>query len=83
MAHEWTRIVGEKIGAASRPVSIDRGRVVIWVKSSVWAQELKFIEPQLIQKMNEWKGATWVKTLGFTQDIAGTHSIPEDRFPKF
>lgn len=65
MAHEWPKIVGEKIAGVSRPVSIDHGRVIIWVKSSVWAQELKYIEGDLIQKMNDWKGDSWVRGVAF------------------
>jgi predicted nucleic acid-binding Zn ribbon protein len=68
MAHEWPKVVGEKISAVSRPVSIDRGRLLIWVKSSTWAHELTYIQADLVQKINDWKGGSWVHTIVFTQD---------------
>ncbi len=50
---EWRAAVGPRIADRARPVALDRGVLVIKVVSSVWANELSMLGPQLLAKLAE------------------------------
>lgn len=70
----WPQIVGETFGKHCEPVGYDRGKLVIWVKSSARMQEIRFFEKTLKQKVNEHVGREWVKYVRFTLD---RHGVPD------
>lgn len=75
----WPQIVGETFGKICEPVGYDRGKLIIWVKSSARMQEIRFFEKTLKQKVNEHVGREWVKYIRFTLD---RHSVPaQDQAP--
>jgi len=81
----WPRIVGPTLGSQCEPVGFDRGKLVVWVKSSARMQEIRFFEATLKKKVNEYVGREWVKFIRFTLD---RHSVPQqgevsDDFKKF
>jgi hypothetical protein len=69
----WAQIVGPTLGAQCEPVGYDRGKLVIWVKSSARMQEIRFFEKTLRQKVNQYVGRDWVKYIKFTLD---RHGVP-------
>jgi hypothetical protein len=69
----WTEIVGPTLGGHCEPVGYERGRLIVWVKSSARMQEVRFFERTLRQKVNEHVGRDWVKRVIFTLD---RHGVP-------
>ena len=49
---EWEGVVGPAIAAECSPVSERGGVVTVVCRSAVWAQELSFMAPDLIERMN-------------------------------
>ena len=48
----WREVVGEGVGAETQPVSERGGVVTVACRSSVWANELDMIGPQLVERVN-------------------------------
>lgn len=48
----WEEAVGEQIAKNAKPVAERDGTVEILCNSSVWANELEFLAPQLIESLN-------------------------------
>jgi len=49
----WRAVAGELIGNESHPVSERAGVVTVACRSSVWAQELALMAPDLTARLNE------------------------------
>jgi hypothetical protein len=63
LAH-WRAAVGPKIADRARPTGLERGVLIVTVATSVWANELSMLAPQLIAKLAE-RGFSEVKSLRF------------------
>jgi len=61
----WEDIVGEKIAKASKAVKIDRGTLLIEVKSCAWKQQIQMLKPDIIKKLNAQLGGDIVKDIRF------------------
>ncbi len=49
----WRAAVGARIADRARPIALERGVLVVKVVSSVWANELSMLAPQIIKKLAE------------------------------
>lgn len=47
----WAQLVGERVGARTRPGSIRDGTLLVYVASAVWAQELTFLAPAILERL--------------------------------
>lgn len=47
----WRSLLGDRIGARTRPASLRDGTLSVYVASSVWAQELTFLSPVIIERL--------------------------------
>jgi predicted nucleic acid-binding Zn ribbon protein len=70
----WADVVGETLNEEAEPVSEREGAVTIACRSSVWAEELKMMGPDLRQRLNAALGDDAVAELRFT--AAGTRRRP-------
>jgi len=66
---QWRAAVGPRIADRARPIALERGVLVVKVVTSVWANELSMLAPQIIAKLaepaaNGWTGIE-VKSLRF------------------
>jgi predicted nucleic acid-binding Zn ribbon protein len=61
----WEDIVGAKIAKASQAVRIDRGTLLIEVKSSAWKHQIQMLKPDIIKKLNAQLGEDTVKNIRF------------------
>ena len=61
----WADAVGELVSAEAQPVSERDGVVTVACRSSVWANELEMLGPELLQKVNAALGETAVGQLRF------------------
>lgn len=56
LTQQWEKIVGAQIATHARPGRIRFKRLYVLVTSSVWVQQLTFLKPALIQRLNEAAG---------------------------
>ena len=49
----WTRAVGEPVARGTRPKAFRRGQLTVECASSVWANELTYLGPQILRRMDE------------------------------
>jgi hypothetical protein len=59
----WRAAVGPRIADRARPIELERDVLIVKVATSVWANELSMLAPQLISKLLE--GGFTVKSLRF------------------
>jgi hypothetical protein len=52
LQQHWTDIVGEQVGRHSRPESIRHHKLYLIAESAVWHQQLLFLKPELLAKLN-------------------------------
>jgi hypothetical protein len=61
----WDRVVGRAVAEVTQPGRVRNRVLQIRVTNSVWVQELQFHKPLIIQKLNEFLGAPFLKDLRF------------------
>ncbi|MDD3818928.1 MAG: DUF721 domain-containing protein [Actinomycetota bacterium] len=65
----WEEIVGTEISKKARPVKLVRNTLYISVASSTWANELRMMSGQLIDRINLFVGEDVVKSIKFRQNL--------------
>lgn len=61
----WSRGLPPRVVKNARPIRLDRGVLTVNVTSPVWAQELSFLEKQILTKLAATKGAARVTAIRF------------------
>jgi predicted nucleic acid-binding Zn ribbon protein len=61
----WARAAGTAVTAGTRPHSFRRGRLTVLCASSVWAQELTYLGPQILRRMDQLAPGHPVKRFRF------------------
>ena len=64
----WAETVGERVAAATEPVSERAGTVTVRCVDPVWAQELELMQEQLLERLRERLGERTPQTLHFRAD---------------
>jgi predicted nucleic acid-binding Zn ribbon protein len=67
----WPEVVGEALAAQAHPSSERAGVVTVTCSSSVWAQELTLMAPELAGRLNAALGPDVVRELRFRAAPAG------------
>jgi hypothetical protein len=49
----WARAVGDPVARGTRPKAFRRGQLTVECSSSVWANELTYLGPQILRRMDE------------------------------
>jgi predicted nucleic acid-binding Zn ribbon protein len=62
----WAEVVGDVVNEEAEPVSERGGTVTIACRSSVWAEELKMMGPDLCDRLNTALGDEAIEELRFT-----------------
>lgn len=65
LQHQWREIVGDPIAAHTHPDQIRFKKLYLIVRSSVWLQQLTFLKPALITKLNETAGTDLIADITF------------------
>lgn len=63
LTQTWERIVGTQIATHARPGRIRFKKLSVLVSSSVWVQQLTFLKPTLVQRLNEAAGGQVIMDL--------------------
>jgi predicted nucleic acid-binding Zn ribbon protein len=61
----WSEIVGATVAAHSQPRSIRNGILFIEVTHSTWMQQLQFLKPTLLEKVNNFLGKPLIQDIRF------------------
>jgi hypothetical protein len=76
LRRQWPDIVGEPIANHARPDQIRFKKLTIFVCNSVWLQQLTFLKPVLLEKVNALAGGPLV-----TEIVLRIGKIPAGTFP--
>ena len=59
----WKEMVGEQVSARCEPSSLGQGVLKVWATSAPWANELKYLAPEVIRRVNAGVGGEVVREL--------------------
>jgi hypothetical protein len=72
----WKEIVGEAVAGQTQPRAIRNRILFIDVSHSTWAQQLQFLKPTLLEKINAFLGETHIQDIRFKLGkISPTHPV--------
>ena len=60
---QWDEIIGEPISSHTRPDTIRFGTLHVLVDSSAWLQQLTFLKPELMRKVESYIGKGVIKDI--------------------
>lgn len=63
----WDNAVGERLSRRCQAVGFDDGVLTVEVTDSSWAPQLEAMSRELIKKVNEALGGTWVRRIAWQQ----------------
>jgi predicted nucleic acid-binding Zn ribbon protein len=72
----WPQAVGEALAAQAHPTAEREGIVTVTCSSSVWAQELTLMGPELTERLNGALRSEFVRELRFRAAPAGAWARP-------
>jgi predicted nucleic acid-binding Zn ribbon protein len=78
---KWAEVVGPSISERTLPVGYHEGVLYLWVKNSVWMQQMVFLAQPLREKINKYVGKSWVRRVQFTLDkreVPGINDSPDE-----
>ena len=61
----WEEAVGEVIAENTRPAAFKGNLLIVNATSSSWLQQLRFLKPEIIQKLNHFLGNVPVRDIKF------------------
>jgi predicted nucleic acid-binding Zn ribbon protein len=61
----WNEIVGESLALQTQPRSIRNQILFIDVSHSTWIQQLQFLKPALLEKINAFLGGPYIQDIRF------------------
>ena len=61
----WEAAVGEAIAANARPMAFNGGMLLVHVSSSTWLHQMRFLEDELIAKVNDALGNERLRSIKF------------------
>lgn len=83
LQHQWREMLGEPIASHTWPDQIRFKKLYLVVRNSVWLQQLTFLKPTLLAKINAEAGTELVTEIvlrvGEIPNAAGLTGQPQDR----
>lgn len=65
LQQQWRDIVGEPVGSHTWPAQVRFKKLYLTVRNSVWLQQLVFLKPALLAKLNERAGSELMTDIAF------------------
>lgn len=65
LQQQWREIIGEPVGSHTWPVQVRFKKLYLIVRNSVWLQQLMFLKPTLLAKVNEQAGSELITDIAF------------------
>jgi predicted nucleic acid-binding Zn ribbon protein len=75
----WSEVVGEAMAARTRPVAIDGETLVVACDEPALTTHVRFLEPQLVERLAELAGARHVSRVEVRVDRRGRGPRPPRR----
>ena len=63
----WHQVVGKAIASHAKPGWVNNGILWVLVDHSVWQQELEFLKPQIVEKLNQQLEGVKIRGIKFIQ----------------
>ncbi|TES91586.1 MAG: DUF721 domain-containing protein [Candidatus Cloacimonadota bacterium] len=61
----WDKVVGQRISEKTEPLYARDGKLVVEVENSTWMNELLFLKPSIIEKLNKELGKWIIEDIQF------------------
>jgi hypothetical protein len=86
LQQQWRDIIGEPVGSHTWPTQVRFKKLYLIVRNSVWLQQLVFLKPTLLAKLNEGAGSDMLTDIAFRvgeiPDVPAVAAAPSpDRVP--
>jgi hypothetical protein len=87
LQQQWREIIGEPIASHTWPSQVRFKKLHLIVRNSVWVQQLTFLKPTLLAKLNEQAGSEFITDIAFrvgeipSPDSRTTDSTPSPQRP--
>lgn len=65
LQQQWRDIIGDPVGAHTWPAQVRFKKLYLIVRNSVWLQQLIFLKPALLTKLNERAGSEMLTDISF------------------
>lgn len=65
LQQQWREIIGEPVGSHTWPAQVRFKKLYLIVRNSVWLQQLIFLKPTLLTKLNERAGTEAIIDIAF------------------
>ena len=62
----WAQVVGDRIAAHARAVFFDGGKLFVECDSATWSQELHYMKPDILSRLDRSFGRPLVRDIIFT-----------------
>lgn len=77
LQRDWRKIAGEQIGAHTLPDQVRFKKLFLIVENSVWAQQLAFLKPTLLERINTYTGGPAITDIVFRVGVVDeAHTLP-------
>ena len=83
LQQQWRDVIGEPVASHTWPAHLRFKKLYLIVRNSVWLQQLIFLKPTLLAKLNEQAGSEVITDLAFRvgeipeASAAATEALPE------
>lgn len=77
---KWKDVVGATMAEHTEPVGLQRKVLYVWVKNSVWMQQMTFVKGQLIQTIGEKFKKDFIRDIRFTLDRKSVPGFDDQEF---
>lgn len=78
----WKEIVGPTVSENAEPISYHNGILWLWVRNSVWMQQMSFMKDPIKQSVNQKFREGFVKEVRLTLDRRLTPESGDEDFKK-
>ena len=83
LQQQWREIIGEPVGSHTWPAQVRFKKLYLIVRNSVWLQQLIFLKPTLLAKLNEGAGSEVIIDIAFrVGEIPDMTAVPPEPSPK-
>jgi hypothetical protein len=65
LQQQWPEVIGEPVASHTWPAHLRFKKLYLIVRNSVWLQQLIFLKPTLLAKLNERAGSEMITDLAF------------------
>ena len=83
LQQQWRDLVGEPVGSHTWPAQVRFKKLYLIVRNSVWLQQLIFLKPALLAKLNERAGCEALTDIAFrVGEIPESRAVAAGRAPE-